>query len=596
MTKGSDSEKGSRISVLMTRRNLLLVAAFLVVGIAVSAYFALRRPPRVAMERYIPATALAFIEVENLPDVVDGLTDTRAWRELAPALGVSSQLRHLGTASDLVARTGLGPDEAVVAGRAQYALALTAFEAEAGNAPEGPFLHLKPRVVLIIETHANPEVADRIVRERAAMFAQRIYSEAAAQSEEDYLGTRLLIFQGPQPDRQFVAAASGSCILLANHASAIKPCLDTINNRAESLATDSTLNQLRPAVDKGGAVFAFVTRNGIEKLAEFGPAIVASRMTTDPDKLGTIAGLFGHLSKQTTTGLLYGSEFSSDGVTERYLTVLRERVAQALAEPMKPAASQGFKSLELIPRMIEDFTIFNVEDAGELPERLLKQLTPNVDLVAGMAFREFVINFNRQLGLEPGDAAAKAVGNEVALLKFSGEEPTAMLIAVKDRAALAAVVQRYLSEEAATTSSEHYGGAEISVSSNPDGRASAFVGPFLVLGTRDQISKIVDAQSSGDTIARDKTLAEALRPGEARASIISYEPDSTEAGEMMLSVSKMTRTTDGSPDLLERAEVREAMDRLPPSISFTSFQGAGVYTEVRSAVGSFGLLGRTLGD
>ncbi len=580
----------------MTRRNLLLVAALLVVAIAVSTYFALRRPARVAMERYIPATALAFIEVENLPDVLDGLTDTRAWRELAPALGVSSQLRQLGTASDLVGRTGLGPDEAVVAGRAQYALALTGFEAEAGNTPEGPFLHLKPRVALIIETHAEHEVADRIVRQRAAMFAQRIYSEPAAQSEEDYFGTRLLIFQGPQPDRQFVAAASGSRILIANHVSAIKPCLDTINNRAESLATDSTLSRLRPSVDKGGAVFAFVTRTGIEKLAEFGPAIIASRMTTDPDKLGTIAGLFGHLSKQTTAGLLYSSEFTSEGVTERYLTVLSERVAAALVEPMKPAATQSFKSLELIPRAIEDFTIFNVEAAGELPERLLKQLTPNVDLVAGMAFREFVLNFNRELGLEPGDTAARAVGNEVALMKFSDEEPTGMLIAVKDRAALAAVVERYLSEEAATISSEQYGGVEISVSSNADGRAAAFVGPFLVLGTRDQIARIVDAQSSRDTIARDNSITEMLQPGGARASIISYEPDSTDAAEMMLSVSKITRTTDGSPDLLDRAEVREALDRLPPSISFTSFQSAGVYTEVRSAVGSFGLLGRTLRD
>ncbi|HKY04156.1 MAG TPA: hypothetical protein VJQ56_04665 [Blastocatellia bacterium] len=580
----------------MTRRNLLLVAALAVVGVSLAAYYGLRRPTRAAMERYIPATALAFIEVENLPDVLDGLTDTRAWRELAPALGVSSQLRQLGTASDLVSRTGLGPDEAVVAGRAQYAVALTGFEAEAGNTPEGPFLRLRPRVALIIETHSKAEVADRIVRERAAMLAQRIYSEPANQSEEDYFGARLLIFQGPQPDRQFVAASSGSRIVIANHISAIKPCLDTISNRAESLATDSTLNQLRPTVDKGGAVFAFVTRTGIEKLAEFGPAIIASRMTTDPDKLGTIAGLFGHLSKQTTTGLLYGSEFTPEGVTERYLTVLRERVAQALAEPMKPAASQSFKSLELIPRAIEEFTVFNVEDAGELPERLLKQLTPNVDLVAGMAFREFVINFNRQLGLAPGDGAAKAVGSEVALVKFSDEEPTGMLISVKDRAALEAVVQRYLTEDAASVSSEQYSGIDIAISSNPDGRAAAFIGPFLTLATRDQIAKIVDARSSGVTIAADRSITEMLQPAGAKASIISFEPDSTDAGEMMLSVSKITRTTDGSLDLLESEEVRKAMDRLPPSVSFTSFQSAGIYTEVRSAVGSFGLLGRTLRD
>src|SRR6185503_12820835 len=106
-----------KIGDLLTRRNVLVACALLTVLVAVAAYFAFRRPARAEIERYIPSSAFAFIEVDNLSDLVDGLTDTKAWRELAPALGLSSQIRQLGFITDLLGRTGLGPDEAVIAGR-----------------------------------------------------------------------------------------------------------------------------------------------------------------------------------------------------------------------------------------------------------------------------------------------------------------------------------------------------------------------------------------------------------------------------------------------------------------------------------------------
>src|SRR5918912_1586506 len=114
----------------LTRRNLLIAAILLGVVAATACYFALRRPAPVAMERYVAASALAYLEINNLADVVDGLTNTEAWRELGPAFGPSSQLRQIGLMGDLVGRTGLGPEEAVLAGRAQLALALTDVEAQ----------------------------------------------------------------------------------------------------------------------------------------------------------------------------------------------------------------------------------------------------------------------------------------------------------------------------------------------------------------------------------------------------------------------------------------------------------------------------------
>src|SRR6185503_19741586 len=141
-------------------------------------------------------------------------------------------------------------------------------------------------------------------------------------------------------------------------------------------------------------------------------------------------------------GLLYGAEFDSGGVIDRYLTILQPGVAEGLAEPLKSAPGASFPSLQSVPREIKELTILNVERAGELPERLLKSLVPHVDLVAGVALRELVIDFRKQLGIESGDSIGDAVGNEVAFLNFGDAKPMAKLVSIKDKAKLAPVIER----------------------------------------------------------------------------------------------------------------------------------------------------------
>jgi len=580
---------------LLTRRNILIGSALLTIVIAVALYFTLRRPPRVAMERYVPASALAYMEIDNLSDLVDGLTDTKAWREIAPVLGLSSQIRQLGFISDLVGRTGLGPDEAVVAGRAQFALALTGIEAETGASEDGPYVHFKPRVTLIVETHTKPETAARIVRERASIIAQRIYGASVAEEDQEYQGAQLFAFRGPNSDRQLIAASSGTVVLLANHIEAIRSCLDATAGRASTLAENSTLKTMRPEVDHNASVFAYVTESGIEKLVALGPALIANRFSSESGEGNSVAALFEHLSKQTAAGLLYGAELDSGGVIDRYLTILQPGVAEGLAEPLKSAPGASFPSLQSVPREIKELTILNVERAGELPERLLKSLVPHVDLVAGVALRELVIDFRKQLGIESGDSIGDAVGNEVTFLNFGDAKPMAKLVSIKDKAKLAPVIERHLARDGARVTTESYNGTEIRISSHEDGRAAAFAGSYLILGTREQIAKILDTQSSGNSITSDDRVKQAIAGRFAKASIITCKPEVTDAGELMLAISKLTRVTDGSRDLLEQDSMRKALGRLPVAVGFTEFRSYGVYVESRSAVGNFSLITSLVG-
>jgi hypothetical protein len=101
-----------------------------------------------------------------------------------------------------------------------------------------------------------------------------------------------------------------------------------------------------------------------------------------------------------------------------------------------PAFATGTPSLDsllLAPRDTREVTLLNINRIGELPERALKQIAPNLDVVAGVALREFVIDFRKQYGLESSESAGEAVGDEAALVEFGDGQPRAMVI-VGDRA------------------------------------------------------------------------------------------------------------------------------------------------------------------
>jgi hypothetical protein len=230
-----------------------------------------------------------------------------------------------------------------------------------------------------------------------------------------------------------------------------------------------------------------------------------------------------------------------------------------------------------------------------LPERALQALAPRVDVVARIALQEFIISYRKRYGLEPSDSVGDAVGDGVTIINFGDGNSAAMIFRVRDKDKLLVNIGRYLRKDNSRLSIEQYKDVEIALSTNEDGRAAAYVGDFLVLGTREQIIRIVDARASGNSIATDERLKQAIDERPSGATIFAFRPDTKDAGELMLAISKLTPATNGSRKLLEQDAARKAMARIPPSLSYTEFRDYGIYTETRSAVGSFTILGRLIG-
>jgi hypothetical protein len=271
-----------------------------------------------------------------------------------------------------------------------------------------------------------------------------------------------------------------------------------------------------------------------------------------------------------------------------------------------PAAQPDLNCLRFVPRSSQDFTVIKMEGLGGVPQRALKRISPGLDVVGGLALREFVLGLFNHLSVSP-DLMQAALGDQMVLVKFNQSE-IATITEVKDKQSVAAYIQGYLGYRGAKVRTETYKGVEISLSSAADERAAAVAGEYLLMGKADRIRQIIDARDgltdfeqshppgrtqcygSASSIGEDEIVMRAVTSNSSQAPLITCSPCPEEAGNLMLEISRLTRTTDGSPEILQRDEARRAFERLPPSVSVTQFKDIGVYTETRSAIGNLSLI------
>src|SRR5437868_4778762 len=148
-----------------------LSALFLALVAIAAVWLWWNRPQKVDMAGYVPADSLVYMEADSLPEIVQGLSETGAWKVLAPPAGIRSDIGEIGWLSRLAAWTGIGSAETVALSRAQIAIAVLSLEA----ADAGETLKIKPRYSVIVETHTSEWRTRAAIEKRVGDFARRAY-------------------------------------------------------------------------------------------------------------------------------------------------------------------------------------------------------------------------------------------------------------------------------------------------------------------------------------------------------------------------------------------------------------------------------------
>lgn len=574
---------------MRARRNRLVFAGVAgAVLLAALAWWLTRPRPSIDMATLAPESTALYVQVDSLPELAEGLTESDAWARLAKPLGLSSQLDYAGPVSEMLGRLEMGPDDAVVFGRSQFAVVVSNLTTGVEAGEESGALVVRPRFALVVKTHSGAGAARRIASDRLPLLARKAYGSEVPISDIPGPGEKMTVAQGPTEVRRMVWAVRDDVVILGNDVETVRAVLDTAAGRSPSLAGSFYLERARALVEAPGAiVFAYAAAKTGGDIVGLSLGGLTSEGGTDSES-GTlqVGGLLSGLAKGAAHAVGYAGRFEQGRFVERTATILTPRIAETMTTSVAASAAEP-QSLSLVPEGIEEVNVVRIQRPGDTVDTLLTTLSGNVDVSVSATVTQMAIGSRRAFGAEATDTVAQIVGDEVAFVDFGSGEPFAVAFEILDSAKALPIVARYLAEGGNRSSSELYDGFELLRSSHEDGRAFAFIGRFGVYGTRDQLVRMIDARASGGRSGRElgRTLSVPPPP------IIGTERrDDRDAAELLFALSIALRTSDGAPETLERADVAAARAEMPRATSRWDLRDGALVVETRSAVGNLSFL------
>jgi hypothetical protein len=565
--------------VRITRTRIIL-AALVALILAAGGWLYSRRVTPVAMANYVPESALGYIEVNDATRLLDRLTATTAWEQLAPVYGLPDKLRYAGKLGTLARFTGLGSNEAVLLARSQFAVVVTGIEVRGEE--------VRPRLAVIAETHSRADSLRPLIDAWLPQLAARAYGQPVRE-ETEYAGVPVTIYRAPDGERRLLSAQLAGEWILANHPDPLRACLDTRQGRTPSMANNFYLRHARPLVDGEGDLFAFVSGPGVVRLLQFGAHLISGGLSATPFA-GALEALLAEISARASDGVAYGASFEEGGVVDRYALLFKPEMLDKLQETI--TVNQGeLRALKLVPPSIKDVTLVNVTDPSRALDGIEAAISSQIGAGQSFLLHRFMIGAREALfGLKAGESAAPAIGSEIASFGFTSElADRVLLVAVRDRTLLARLAERYLSPRGATLRRDSYQGIEIINSSDARRGSAAFVGDYLALAARPPLIRLIDAQRRGESLLSAPQFVAASKPPQT-AALLSFSSVKEETAEMM---TVLTRWFPGAAD---RQASAAALDQLPLAARATWLEARGVLIEERAPFGNFPFFVSLLGD
>ncbi len=553
-----------------SRKQILIVSLLAVIVAAAGGWMYARRPARVELAGYVPESAMGYLEVNDWPRLLDLLTATKAWRQLAPQYGIPESLQYAGKAGWLAQVTGGG--EAALLARSQFALAVTGLEVRGEE--------VKPLFAVIAETHSAPAKVKAAVEPRLDAFAARALGEVIREKEE-YAGVPVAIWRAAAAEKRIAMAQIEGEVILANDAGALRACIDARLGRAPSMANNFHLKNARTIVERDGSVFGFVTAEGMTRLLRFGAYLISGGALGKAALAGAVGEVFTDFSTRTADGMAYAASFENGEVVDRYLLLFKPELVDSLRTTLKPNARPA-RAFALLPAGARNVTLINVENPMKTLEGIEAAIVSRVGAAQGFLLRQFTLSAREAfLGMQQGSRAEEAIGDEIVSFDLppAGAAPASpaseasnriWLVAARDSALVLAIVEKAMVAGGAVLTREKRNGVEILRSSDEGRGGAAFLGDFVALGRPELLARLIDLQAGSARLP-----APAPAPG---AFLFSVDPAAESSARLLFTIAGWT----GSPTARASAPVDPAL-----AVGATSMHERGIFTESHSSFGNF---------
>lgn len=567
---------------LFTRKRVLSLCLLLV--LLLGGWLFWQRFEQVALESYVPETALGYLEVNDLPSVLDGITGTTAWQQLAPVYGLTNQLQYARWLSRLGRWAGIGTKETLLFARGQVAVIVKGIEVTGDE--------VRPRLALVIETHGSAASVRALMNDRLPQLAARVYPQAVQETSE-YAGVPLLIYRSPQSERRLFSAGIGSTWLLANDAEALQACIDVRQGRVAAMAKNPLLSQARREVEAGD-LFAFVSRAGASRLSQFMTHLLLGKALAGTPIAGLPEGLMGEVAQGTVEAMAYSTRFARGGVQDRYAVFCQPQAAESLRAAFRSAPDATVEkspALQLVPAEALDVQLLKVDDPGAAVDGVERIVSAHLGAAQSFLFHKFFASARKTfLGLESGEQAAATVGGEV--VRFSvpalGEEKDAdatdrvWIVAARNRAKLSQWAERLLQQQGGGSGRLKHQGIELT-SARDGKRAFAWLGDYLVLSKPEHVMRLIEAHGKTPTWLAAPSFTALQWPEPATKGVLyGFGSVKTDAENLMQIAARRLK---GNP----QADAAPLLEQLPWSVTITTLTERGLYRIAHSPVGNIPL-------
>lgn len=528
------------------------------------------------MSLYAPADSLAFIEGNDLPEIINGIDQSAAWQALAQPMGAPPRLAPNHWWIALARWTGIGSADALVLARAQAAVLFSGAE----GSQSGSTLTIKPLAVFVLETHTSQWRMKSVIEHHLEDLARRVYQNPVFM-RKTVGGFEFQEWAAGDGSHQIIFAFLDTALIVGNDETSVLHSIEARLGTIQALRNVREFRDARERTDStSSSVFGFVSQGGIKSLLQ-AYAIYRGDSSSDAVTAARIfSDTFGGIIK--TAG--WSARFRDGMIEDRCSFELAEGVAEKLRTSVRPDRGPDITHLAFVPTDAHSVSLYQLHDAAGFWSDLNAAVSSHTDLIGSIAARPMLKSILKSYGIDDPDAFARAIGTRIQTIRVEENSPSVLIAEAFDRPALRTLANRRLGKN---PKSETVGEAELILSAT-DNWAAAFVDNYFLIGPAEAVRRCLITQSQKQSLSSTEPFRKSQDHIDVSLPMISltFTRDQRPAISFIESFSRQQRSAFATNGNL----IDQAANALPMAVSATVLRDSDVEWTARSSFGIGGFL------
>jgi hypothetical protein len=566
----------------LTKFRRIAVLLLLVIVVAGGAWLYWNRVTPSDLAAWAPADCLAYVEVNDLSALTEGLQQTTAWKSFAPLLGAPTQLAPSRSLIRMARWTGVGGADAVLFARSQVAVIFSGAE----GTQDGSTLIVKPLLTLVIETHTSQRRMRGAIEQHLEQTARDIFGNPTLVRKQ-VSGIELEEWQSQDGSRKIVFSFVDTAVIVANDEGAVLHAIEAGTGKRPSLRTQSELEQSRRGSNsQTAALFGFVTQPGIKSLlqAYWLKHEEADHVSSDSlTRARLFAGMFGSIVNQ----LVWTARFTEGAVEDRFLIALAPGVTDRLRTSMAPASGPDLAQLPFVPPDSHSISLYAFHDTGAVWSDLGAVIASHADLLGAVAARPAMQKLLSSYGVVDTETFTRAIGTRMQTVRAEEQGAGVLIAEVFDRPAIdKAIAARF----GGSPRKEKFLDADLFIAA--DNWTAAFLENNFLIGPGEQVRRCLQTRAKGESVSSTQPFREAQRVVDVSQplTVLTFANDSRAAVSFVDSFSHQSRSAFST----NAGAINQASQSLPLAMSAVVVKEGRLEWTSRSSFGIAGAMATEL--